>query len=115
MTCKNCLHYEACDRLADAALDYGIMQIRTCVCKCFSDKSEWFHLVGEDCEMAYYAVGYGNDAHVIKEPIFGWAIKNGRHCIIDECGDFYEIGDSVWLSKKEAEKDVKRRKSLGGK
>ena len=44
MTCKDCLHYEACDRLADAKLDYGIMQIRTGVCKCFSDKAKWVHL-----------------------------------------------------------------------
>lgn len=44
MTCKDCLHHEACDRLADAKLGYGIMQVRTCVCKCFSDKFEWVHL-----------------------------------------------------------------------
>lgn len=44
MTCKDCLHYKACDRLADAKLGYGIMQVRTGVCMCFSDKSEWFHL-----------------------------------------------------------------------
>lgn len=27
MTCKDCLHYKACDRLADAKLGYGIMQV----------------------------------------------------------------------------------------
>ena len=48
MTCKDCLHYEACDRLADAKLGHSIMQVRTGVCKCFSDKSEWFHFPGKD-------------------------------------------------------------------
>ena len=45
MTCKDCIHYEACDRLA---VGYNIMQIKTCVCKCFSDKSEWFHFSDKD-------------------------------------------------------------------
>lgn len=45
MTCKDCIHYEACDRLA---VSYNIMQIKTCVCKCFSNKSEWIHLIGKD-------------------------------------------------------------------
>ena len=108
MTCKDCLHYEACDRLA---VSYNIMQVRTCVCKCFSDKSEWFHFASKDCETAYYAVGYGNDAKVIEESICGWAIKNGKCCVIDECGDLYEIGEEVFLTKEGAEKDVDRRKN----
>lgn len=124
MTCKDCIHWKACKDSAyeyygeDAASAYD--EDSCCkefaeICENFSDKSEWLHLVGKDCEMAYHAVGYGNNAHVIKEPIFGWAIKKGKHCIIDEYGDFYEIGDSVWLSKEDAEKAVERRKSLGGK
>lgn len=112
MTCKDCLHYEACDRLADAKLGYGIMQVRTDVCKCFSDKSEWFHLSAKDNTMAYYSVGYGNSAQVVEEPIYGWGIKNGNLCVIDECGDFYEIGDMVFLTKEEAQKEVERRKKL---
>lgn len=110
MTCKDCLHYEACDRLADAKLGYYIMQVRTCVCKCFSDKSQWLHLTGKDYKTAYYPVGYGNDARVIEEPICGWGIKNGKRCVIDECGDLYEIDTEVFLTKEDSEKDVKRRK-----
>ena len=96
MTCKDCLHYEACDRLADAKLGYGIMQVRTCVCKCFSDKSEWFHLAGKDYETAYYLVGHGDDARVIEEPICGWGIKNGEQYVIDEYGDLCAIGEEVF-------------------
>lgn len=63
MTCKDCLHYEACDRLVDAKL----------------------------C---------------------GWGIKNGKQCVIDEFGDFYELGRMVFLTKEEAQKEVKQRKKL---
>ena len=112
MTCKDCLHYEACDRLADAAIGNGIMQVRTCVCKCFSDKSEWCHLAGKDSIIAYYTVGYGNSAQIVDEPIVGWGIKNGNQCVIDECGDFYEIGGMVFLTKEEAQKEVERRRKL---
>ncbi len=109
MTCKDCIHYEACDRLA---VGYNIMQIKTCVCKCFSDKSEWLHLIGKDYKTAYYPVGYGNDAQVIEEPICGWGIKNGKLYVIDECSDFYELGVMVFLTREEAQKDVERRKKI---
>lgn len=110
MTCKDCIHYEACDRLADAKLGYGIMQVRTDVCKCFSDKSEWFHFPIKDYKIAYYAVGYGDEARVIAEPICGWGVKNGRPCVIDVCRDLYEINTEVFLVKENAEKEVERRK-----
>lgn len=112
MTCKDCLHYEACDRLADAKLGYGIMQIRIGVCKCFSDKSEWSHLSGKDSTTVYYSVGYGDKAKVVEEPVYGWGIKNGKQCVIDEYGDLYELGNIVFLTKEEAQKEVERRKNL---
>lgn len=115
MTCKDCLHYEACDRLADAKLGYSIMQVRTGVCKCFSDKSEWCHLAGKDSTMAYYVVEYGVFAQIVEEPIVGWGIKNGNQCVIDGCGDFYEIGGMVFLTKEEAQKELERRRKLEGK
>lgn len=112
MTCKDCLRYEACDRLADAKLGYGIMQVKTGVCKCFSDKSEWLHLFGKDYETAYYVFGYGDDARVIEEPIRGLAvIENGRYCVIDKYGDLYEIGEEVFLTKENAEKEVEWREN----
>lgn len=53
MTCNDCIHCEACNRLTTG---YNIMQVRTCVCKCFSDKAEWIHLpvnVGEQVFVIY--------------------------------------------------------------
>lgn len=105
MTCKDCIHYDAC-------LDWcrGFGQ-ESELCDHFSDKSEWFHLSDKDYKTAYYAVGYGNKAQIIEEPIYGLAIKNGKHHIIDECGDFYEIGEEVFLTKEEAQNVVERRKN----
>lgn len=112
MTCKDCIHYEACDRLADAKLGYYIMQIRTGVCKCFSDKSEWFHFPSKDYKTAYYPVRYGNNARIIEEPIYGWAIKTEKCYVIDECDDLFEIGEEVFLTKENAEKEVERRRKI---
>lgn len=64
----------------------------------------------KDHGAAYYPIGQGDKAQVIEEPIYGLAIKNGKHYIIDECGDFYEIGEEVFLTKEAAEKEVERRK-----
>ena len=124
MTCKDCIHWKACKDSAyeyygeDAASAYdddSCCKEFAKICENFSDKSEWLHLLGKDYETAYYPVGYGNDARVVEEPICGWAIKNEKRYIIDECGDPYEIGEEVFLTKENAEKDVERRKSLGGK
>lgn len=121
MTCKDCIHRKVCKNIAyeyageDAASAYD--EDSCCkpfaeACANFSDKSEWVHLSGKDSTTAYYPVGYGDEAKVIEEPICGWGIKDRKQCVIDECGDFYELGSMVFLKKEEAQKDVERRKNL---
>lgn len=113
MTCKDCLHYEACDRLADAAIGNGIMQVRTGVCKCFSDKSEWVHFPDTDYKTAYFPIGYGDDARIVEAPICGCRVKNGKLCVIDTYDDLYELDVSlVFLTKAAAQKELERRKKL---
>lgn len=104
MICKDCIHQTAC---LDWCRGFG-QEAR--LCEHFSDKAEWFHLYAKNQGMAYYPIGHGNKAQVIEEPIYGLAIKNGKHYIIDECGDFYEIGEEVFLTKEEAQKVVEWRK-----
>ena len=105
MTCKDCIHQTAClDWCRGFGQDVGL-------CEHFSDKAEWFHLYVKDHGAAYYPIGQGDKAQVIEEPIYGLAIKNGKHYIIDECRDFYEIGEEVFLTKEAAEKVVERRKN----
>lgn len=121
MTCKDCIHRKACKNIAyeyageDAASAYD--EDSCCkpfaeTCVNFSDKSEWVHLSGKDGTTAYYPVGYGDEAQIIEEPICGRGIKNGKQCVIDECGDFYELGKMVFLKKEEAQKDVERRRKI---
>ena len=50
-------------------------------------------------------------ARVLKEPIYGVAIKNGKCYIVDECEDLYEIGKTVFLTKEKAKKEVDQRKN----
>lgn len=120
MTCKDCIHYDA---RKNAAYDYAgedavsvydddrCCKVFTENCANFSNKSEWVHLPDKDYKTAYYALGYGKGAVLIEEPIYGLAIKNGKHYVIDECKDLYEIGEEVFLTKEDAEKDVERRKN----
>lgn len=68
MTCKDCIHQAACLNWCR-----GFRQ-EAKLCEHFSDKSEWFHFADKDCKTAYYALGYGNNARVIEEPIHGLAI-----------------------------------------
>lgn len=104
MTCKDCLHYEAC---LDRCRGFGQ---ETELCEHFSDNSEWVHFPGKDYKTAYFAIGRDDEARVIAEPICGWGVKNGRPCIIDEYGYIYEIATEVFLTKENAEKEVERRK-----
>ncbi len=121
MTCKDCIHWKACKDSAyeyygeDAASAYdedSCCKAFAETCSNFSDKSEWFHFPSKDYKTAYYPVGYGDNAQVIDEPICAWGIKDGKQCVVDEYGDFYEIGGMVFLTREEAEKDVERRRKI---
>ena len=105
MTCKDCIHQTVC-----LGWCRGFGQ-EAGSCEHFSDKAEWFHFPAKNQGIAYYPLGYGNKAQVIEVPIYGLAIKNGKRGIIDECGDFYEIGEEVLLTKEEAQNVVERRKN----
>lgn len=103
--CKDCIHQTVCSDRHE-----GFEQEAE-LCEHFSNKSEWFHLSAKDHETAYYVIGYGDYIQIIEEPIYGWGIKNGKYCVIDERGDFYEIGELVFLTKEAAKKAVERREN----
>ena len=118
MICENCIHYNACKGTYMNVSEYksitdfdGEHYADIYHCNDFSDKSEWFHFPIKDCKTAYYALGHGSSARVLKEPIYGVAIKNGKCYIVDECDDLYEIGKTVFLTKEKAKKEVERRKN----
>lgn len=125
MTCKDCIHYKACENIAyeyageDAASAYdedSCCKAFAGNCANFSDKSEWLHFPIKDCKTAYFPIGYGDSVQVVEKPISGFAIiTNGLHCVIDQYGDLYEISAEVFLTKVEAQKEIEREKNSAGK
>ena len=116
-TCKDCLHYEACDRLADAKLGYYIMQIRAGICAQFSDKAEWAHLPCKVGTQVFFLRDKNNIIETSIEKII-FKGKDGNGCYIKlECNAMYEtsyqsVGKTVFFTREEAEKELdKRRKN----
>lgn len=103
-TCENCLHQKAC---FDWCRGFGE---EAKLCEHFSNKSEWVHLPNKGFATAYYPLGYGDNAKIIEETITVWGITGNKLGVIDEYGDFYEVGVEVFLSKEEAEKALAERR-----
>ncbi len=105
MTCKDCLHYEACDRLADAKLGYYIMQIRTGVCKCFSDKSKLVQLPCKDGDRVFSVVVICGETTIVADRVSGFIIVGDT---VDVITNFYSDGGTwgynIFPTQEEAEK-----------
>ncbi len=122
MTCKDCIHREACKNIAyeyagkDAASAYdddSCCKTFVEICVNFSDKSEWVHFPDKNCKTAYVLIGRGDKAQIIEKPIDGWGIKDGNLCIIDKYGYLDYLGvDMVFLTKEEAQKELEQRRKL---
>lgn len=105
MTCKDCLHYEVCDRLADAKLGSGM-------CKYFSDKSEWVHLPckplpllkdGNLCNTDVYCSTCG-------ENLSGYYTESRLDVVVCfNCGEILNITKAV--AREEAQKELERRRN----
>nr|DAG51376.1 MAG TPA: nucleoporin [Caudoviricetes sp.] len=111
MTCKDCLHYEACDRLADAKLGYDIMQVRTGVCKCFSDKAEWLHLPCKHGGQVFSIVVFGGKPTIVTDRVCGFVrIEDTIGVITNVYVDGGTWGYNVFPTQEEAEKALAERK-----
>ncbi len=106
MMCENCLYNKNCQFLLKHKND----EVEGCTA--FEDKSEWVRLPTKDVKSAYFSIGYGDEAKMVEEDVRGFGIKDGKLCVVDNFGDFYEIGKIAFLTKKEAEKAVERRRKL---
>lgn len=92
MTCKDCLHYEACENkfLPEEP------------CKAFSGKSEWVHL---PCRVGTVVYEVGTDGR-----IYGCTV---RRIIYETPGCAFDdraIGQSVFLTLEEADKASEKRR-----
>ena len=117
MTCKDCLHYEACsdvyDDLADATRNYDFEfdkeEYARRGCFNFTASSEWVHLPYNIGKTAYFI---RNDK-IIETAVEKIVIKKNGIYLKLSCNAMYEtscksIGKTVFFNHEEAEK------ALGG-
>lgn len=113
MTCKNCLHYEACNYHICEETDMTVAE-----CKQFTARSEWVHL---PCKVGdtLYEITSGNtiseyEVTAIRIELFNvfidWKLTQGfvdRYISDMPVG---EIGKTVFLTHEEAEKALEEKK-----
>lgn len=115
MTCKDCLHCEACTDMIES-LGYTVggdgfnAEVR---CKCFSDRSEWVHLPCKVGDTVYFIELEFNDKIRNFEPkihrttVKGYTV-NARYILYHtrKGNDFTDsmLGKTVFLTREEAEK-----------
>ena len=130
MTCKDCLHYEACKGTYFSAKEYsGILyefdgeMYGDSGCEDFTDRSEWVHLPCKIGDTVYYLRGayyLKNKNNWAVEPIkvTEFSMKIGRNgklypLSIIANGTRYpltSIGKTVFLTREEAEKALGEKK-----
>ncbi len=103
MTCKDCLHYEAC-------LSWKRFEGEMTFCRLFQDKSECVHL---PCEIGT-PVFFLRDQNIIETSVEKIIFK-GKGCYIKlKCNAMYEtscqsIGKTVFFTREAAEKALVER------
>lgn len=115
MTCKDCLHYDACEEcFGEFRCNFPPRTDWADTCSFFSDKSEWVHLPCKVGDMVYEIttseeikqrkvkdIIYDNDGFRLRlEPYFSYE---------------YYLNETVFLTREEAEKALEdnRREDEG--
>lgn len=95
MTCKDCLHYSVCQyRRGREMLPTGNQ------CKDFTASSEWVHLPCEVGDKVYQTDGI----RIYESTIQGYNAEYGIFCTKNISFDERAIGNSIFLTREEAEK-----------
>ena len=112
-SCKDCLHYEACDMYED--LDG--YRSKT-ICSNFTEKSEWVHLPCKVVDTMFITIGDSIIRYEIKrfeiDDLMIWAKGVNNDYVWDaqtvtRCISF-DLGKTIFLSEEEAEKALEERK-----
>lgn len=116
MTCKDCLHYEACKGTYMDVSEYGALAnfdgehyADVYHCTDFTDNSEWAHLT---CKVGT-PVFFLRDKNIIETSVEKIIFK-GNGCYIKlECNAMYEtscnsIGKTVFFTREEAERCLRK-------
>lgn len=118
MTCKDCLHYEACkgtyftfEPITNKDSFDSEHYADVYDCSDFTDRSEWVHLPCNIGRTAYFI----RDGKIIETVVEKIVIKkNGKYLKLS-CNAMYEtscknIGKTVFFDREEAEKVMERMK-----
>lgn len=112
MTCKNCLHYEACCEMAAAFGTEEINILYANKCEDFANRSEWVHLPCSVGDIVWYITGIGNN--LIKPAIVKEIIIDGRGIkdlyVYGNGQNFEKSFDIFYLTREEAEKVLEKEK-----
>lgn len=118
MTCKDCLHFKACYKMAAANGAEEFNTLFANKCEDFTDRSEWVHLPCKVGDMVYEICERRNKSKwgrtVVRRVIHG--IEIGVNGILSaRCGTtitifLSKLGKTVFLTHEEAEKALKEGK-----
>ena len=105
MTCKDCLHYEACDNFL---LPFELDE----TCSKFTNKSEWVHLPCKVGDIVYcFAPCFDIDHHPKLKVIEKEIIELKTIATIFGLNfDIDSIGKTVFLTREEAEKALEEKR-----
>ncbi len=110
MTCKDCIHYEACKNLYETHGD-GLSG-DSYVCDYFKDRSRFVELPCKVGDKIYFVFDYRNGETEIKEVIVTYyKIQPDGFKVSTNWGYFTnsDLGVDVFLTREEAEQALKER------
>lgn len=106
MTCKDCLHYEACIEMAN---DCGRRKIKETIaskCEYFADRSEWVHLPCKVGDKIYQTDGI----RIYESTIQDFNAEYMIWCTESISFDERAIGNGIFLAREGAEKALEGMK-----
>ena len=122
MTCKDCIHYDACKGTYMNVSEYksitdfdGEHYADIYHCPDFADKDEWVHLLCKVGTQVFFLRDKNNIIETSVEKIIFKGME-GKGCYIKlECNAMYEtscqsIGKTVFFTRESAEKALEKRR-----
>lgn len=118
MTCKDCLHYEACIAMANDCRRRKIKETIASKCEYFTDRSEWVHLPCKVGDKLFLLLETIYCEHKIVESKCVRIVDNGKGFCYSMYINYPEIGNSlefydcdfgkeVFFTREEAKKALK--------
>ena len=113
--CKDCLHFEACKYMYEAAFDQQLFPFGTFdfgTCDQFKDRSRFVELPCKPGDHVYRFCGTKNNRYVGERLVHSVTIYgDGSFVILSSAYD--TMGKTVFLTREEAESELARRTANG--